>query len=387
MRFFNAVVLAAALAVSTITDFALGTTNNDTVFENLSGDVVVIHGWAGAKLIDTSDGNRVVWLTEGIMNNTEHPNINLPITHRGNAPHHIVNAGFLESSSFLDFYTPFLDAIQSAAVNSGGRFSVHLFDYDWRLDNVVNTLKFVDYLRHLRSNNGRNITIISHSMGGILSLGAIHLAPGLVQRAVFAGPPFNGSITPLHDRLEGAPFGTNTELFNADNHFLLRSSFCFFPFDNSGLVHASNGTAFPIDYFKPSSWFEYKLAANLKTTATTSLGTYGQRVAYTTYAVLMAAVIRGLMKPIPGFHYPKIAIIAGNAHDTIDRYPATRNPDGSLNVDYASALTVPGDGLITEYSVRLPAGIPHQVFNTTEGHMTLLNDFNAVKLAIDYVSA
>ncbi|RKP06933.1 Alpha/Beta hydrolase protein [Thamnocephalis sphaerospora] len=385
MRFLSTVAVVATAVLAVVSDITHAQATAGT-FDKLTGDVVVIHGWGGSKLVDTTKNNEVYWLTEEVVNNQVHPPMHLPINNRDDDYHPVKNSGYLESSSFLAYYTPFLNAIQQAAQASAGRFRVHLFDYDFRRDNVDTTQKFVAYLNNIYNGNGKKkMSVISHSMGGVITMAAIHQAPHLIGSVVMAGPPFNGSITALHDKLEGAPVGTNTEVFSADTHFLLRSSFCFFPFDGTGLVRA-DGSELIIDYFNPINWWVHKLAAPLKSTATSAIGTYQERVAYMIYAVSKAALIKFQMYARPFFPYPKIAILAGNQIPTVYRYPATFAADGSLNVNYANAINVPGDGLISLQSVRPPTGIPHTIFYTANDHMTLLNDLTAVGQAINSVA-
>ncbi|KAI9591770.1 Alpha/Beta hydrolase protein [Syncephalis fuscata] len=363
-------------------------TASTQTFDKLSGDIIVIHGFAGSKLVDTRQNNKEYWITQELLDDKIHPPMHLPITTRDNEPDPIITDGYLTNKTYIEYYSSFINGIEDAARVSNGRFRVHLFDYDFRRNNIDTIAKFIHYVEDIyRRRERRAVTVIAHSMGGIITLNAVHKRPELFKAAIFAGSPFNGSITALQAKLNGTPVGRNTECFTAETHFQLQSSFSFFPFDSTGLVKP-DGSDWHINYYDANEWLRYKLSPVLSTTNQLAMGSYKERVDYLHYAIERARQSRDgvIKKPNhSNFVYPKFVIIAGNTLPTPYRYQAKETTDGLLDIDYAQAIQVKGDGLIALSSAQLPQGIPYKTVYSTHGHMTLLDDLTAVRQAINLI--
>lgn len=104
----------------------------------------------------------------------------------------------------------------------------HVFDYDWRQDNVVTARKLDALIENMRRDCGDpalKVDVIAHSMGGLVTryflrygtqdvLDGNQLEPNLegsrkVRRAVLLGTPNLGSVGSLHGFLEGRRIGFN----------------------------------------------------------------------------------------------------------------------------------------------------------------------------------
>ncbi|KAI8053881.1 Alpha/Beta hydrolase protein [Syncephalis plumigaleata] len=355
-------------------------------FDKLVGDVVIVHGFRGSRLVDTSCNNEEYWFPEALLKDQVHPPMHLPINIRDNEPHNVVSQGYLANRSYIEYYSDFVNSIQQAADTCHGQFQLHWFDYDFRRNILACTTRFIDYLDEIYQRNGRqSITVIAHSMGGLIVLAALHKQPQLFRGVIFAGTPFNGSITAIPHKLIGSPVGENRQVFSAETHFQLQSTFTFYPFDSRGLVHADDGTDWPLDFHDIDVWLKYKLSVVLNTKETLSIGTYEERVDYLAYVLARARELKALLAYRSDITYPRLVVLAADHLPSPHRYPASLNTDGTLHVDIDRVINAPGDGLITLSSTTPPQGIPHSVVIANGTHMGLLDDMNAVRQAIDLI--
>jgi pimeloyl-ACP methyl ester carboxylesterase len=97
-------------------------------------------------------------------------------------------------------------------------------------------------------NQNQPITVIAHSMGGLITLSVLNRRPEMFKGVVFCGTPFGPVPMILWAFQRGAPFAS---LFSSEMHFSARSAFLFLPKDGKALVDSSNDEDILIDYFNP----------------------------------------------------------------------------------------------------------------------------------------
>ncbi|RKP27770.1 Alpha/Beta hydrolase protein [Syncephalis pseudoplumigaleata] len=217
-------------------------------FDELSGDVVVVPGFAGSRLVDTQRNNEEYWLTEDLLEDRVHPPMHLPIHVRDDAPDPVVSQGLLTDRPYIEYYSHFIHTLQQTADTSQGRLRVHLFDYDFRRNTVTLASRFIDYIETINRQQQQPVFVIAHSMGGLIALAALHQRPVLFRGILFAGTPFHGCIDALKNLQKGALWGRNRDVFTAETQFQLQSTFTFLPLDGRGLQHRENGTEWLLDF-------------------------------------------------------------------------------------------------------------------------------------------
>ncbi len=127
-----------------------------------------------------------------------------------------------------DVYAAFLGTLQAQLGTHGSPLRIHLFAYDWREDYFTAVKQLARLVSELKHQGATSITIIAHSMGGLITSyylrygsqapeeavetweGANH-----IDKVVLATVPFKGSMTAFHNMKHGARFGLNTTLIKA----------------------------------------------------------------------------------------------------------------------------------------------------------------------------
>src|SRR6185436_141041 len=144
--------------------------------------LVFIHGIKGSELTDAHGA--VNWFTAWQALGLSTPDLSLPLQWNGDVQQRdsLVATGPLDTVAWHDVYAPFL----KWAAASGRAF--HPFAYDWRRDNLETTDAFIRFLEKVRrESNDARIQVVAHSMGGLITLAAIHRRPELFHSVVFAG--------------------------------------------------------------------------------------------------------------------------------------------------------------------------------------------------------
>ena len=128
----------------------------------------------------------------------------------------------------IDVYRAFLKELRSQLIGHTPHAQLHLFAYDWRNDYLLAVKQLAKFVAKLRHDGATSISIIAHSMGGLITsyylrygdqephnaienwTGAQH-----IDRVVLATVPFKGSMTALRNMKHGAKFGLNSTLIKA----------------------------------------------------------------------------------------------------------------------------------------------------------------------------
>ncbi len=261
---FTSLLLIGCAANTRIPNFAELYNRSAQYKETPRNPIILIPGILGSRLIKSETG-RVVWGSfSGGYANPKNPEdarlIALPMqegTSLNQLTDSVVSNGTLDRIKVKLFGLPiemsvYIDIL--AALGIGGyrdeqlgkegvvdygddHFTCFQFDYDWRRDNVENTIRFHEFLLEKRAyvqtelenrygikNYDVKFDVITHSMGGLLAryylrYGAVDLptdgslppitwAGGrYVERVVLIGPPNAGTAKALFDLIRGRKFG------------------------------------------------------------------------------------------------------------------------------------------------------------------------------------
>ncbi|KAJ3045656.1 hypothetical protein HDV00_007782 [Rhizophlyctis rosea] len=349
-------------------------------FAHLTGNVVVIHGFGGARLVDTgSEGIPTVW--NGTL--TGKGTFDLPIGVEGGQKDRVRAVGFLQDAPGNPFYTSFLDKLK--ILEDDGKIKLHLFYFDWRRDNVYTSKLLSSRLDAIRDETKQPSVIFAHSMGSVITLHAIHNHPNptsVIRGVIFAGGPFNGNIGGLVQ--QSTP---STTLFP----FLVRSTWNYQPFDKRGVIDKTTGQDILLDLYQDSTWINNNFVPLLRNSSLADSFNLSrsQITTYLNKTLALGAQIRDAQYP-PNrspHHYPPLVTICSRSVPTAGTVNATRDASsGVVTLLLSEVNMTPGDGAVGWESCHLRKGIPSAGFVESKNeHMKLLDDFEAVGKAIDIV--
>jgi pimeloyl-ACP methyl ester carboxylesterase len=141
------------------------------------------------------------------------------------------------------------------------------FPYDWRRDNMETAQAFTQFIKELRAKGPRSISIVGHSMGGLvlayfLRYGvqnpehAVDTWEGarLIDRVVIMGSPFRGAPTILRDMQDGITTGLNTSLMQADAVASFPSSYQLLPMFGDDLLLTADLAPNGVDWRDLETW-------------------------------------------------------------------------------------------------------------------------------------
>ncbi len=94
---------------------------------------------------------------------------------------------------FVDVYKPIIDNLEKAGYEKGKNF--YIYTYDWRKDLVTQADDFNEYLNSVGISQADNITVIGHSLGGLVVKSyARKYGDGLIDKLLTVGSPHDGAI-------------------------------------------------------------------------------------------------------------------------------------------------------------------------------------------------
>lgn len=318
--------------------------------------MVFVHGIKGASLEDDQGRKRYLTGLQGLGLASARLALPLEWGPNGQARDALRPRGVLDKVVVIpglvqsQVYGPWL----KAAARSGTPF--HPFAYDWRRDNWESLNKLEKFIEATSAaHGGEPVRVVAHSMGGLLTMAALHRKPELIHSAVFVGVPFPGGIGFLQDLHQGLRTGLNGRILSPEVLATFPSVYSLFPLQTDALGEV-------VDLFSVEDWRRARL------------GPYRSEPpagfeAFFREALKSARAFRELVES-PLDTDVKIYVVRGEAHPTLARIQ--RSPDGSW--DFESLPREPGDG-----RVRATSQVPKNaevagVFTTAYEHSLMLND-------------
>lgn len=235
--------------------------------------IIFIPGYSGSALRNQSTGERI-WLTvsEALWGSST-----LALDEEGleiSGAMKLIEDGILRKVPVVPlFYT--VDVYDSFIEKLEGRFKgearIILFPYDWRQDNFKTVTKLDQLVDQLIDDGTRSISIIAHSMGGLVT--TYYLRYGAqepemtselprenwsgaqkIDRVVLAGVPFRGTMARFRDMQGGAQYGLNKTLMAGQAMSSFPSSYQLLPFFEGSKVLSRDLQAIPDVIFAPEYW-------------------------------------------------------------------------------------------------------------------------------------
>lgn len=336
-----ATLCAALCACSTASLPALPAPSGDTA-------TVFVPGYKGSFLAD-DQGDRP-WLTPGAALSGGDRSLALPFPGDHLGPHFgpLHPDGPMTRLSVLgigeDVYLHFLEFAARSLP------SPVAFAYDWRQDIRESGRALCERIAQLHA---KRVTIIAHSMGGLVTLACLRQGAPSVQGVVFAGTPFLGSPKIFHDFVLGDSAGRNHALLSPEALFTFASAFQLMPPDAAFLPGG--------EPFSPAWWTGQGLGVFADPARRTD-------AAYTSQLQRMLAAHDQLVReerdtPPP----PRALVVVGLGRPTVD---GVRLQGGRFDFDHPPLAD--GDGTVTATSAR--PGFPHDELVSKAAHTALLDD-------------
>ena len=235
--------------------------------------VIFIPGFKGSEL--KNDANDIIWISgaNGIFNLHS---LALPIPGLGinNGGENLRPGGVLKDVPIL-FGLFSYDVYQSTLKKIIGILPADVqfvpFGFDWRQDLSGTATLLGAEISKLHREGITDITLIAHSMGGLVTSyylrygshdidTAVENWEGLnqVNRVIFAGTPFRGAITIFNDMQIGIPAGLNTSLLDSEALGTFPVSYQLMPGSNQSTFISPTSADIPNAMHDASLWRKYR---------------------------------------------------------------------------------------------------------------------------------
>lgn len=176
----------------------------------------------------------------------------------------IIPSGMLQNIGPIDISRRLLKRLRASRNAQEGRLRVWDFGYDWRLSPLFLSAQIVKFLETLPCNqpnvpkHERGATMISHSLGGLLTRHAVNTNPLLVKHVVYAGTP-QYCVNILGPLRNGDDVLLSSRVLTAQTNFTIRTTFALLPLDGKCFFDANTKEPYDIDFFDPATYEEYRL--------------------------------------------------------------------------------------------------------------------------------
>ncbi|OWB82412.1 hypothetical protein B5S33_g1038 [[Candida] boidinii] len=230
---------------------------NDDVFDQLQGDVLILGGYRGSILRDTTTHSRS-WIPV-IKAGFNFKKIDLVVGYRDedelNAEDYNYPDGILSHIGPVDICRKLMKKLRS-----NEKVTLHNFGYDWRLSLDLTSEKLFMKLTEINAKNGgKGCIVIAHSMGGLVAHYTMQKDPSLFRGLLYMGVPYPcpNILGPLR---VGDKVLFSSTLLSAEANFFMRSSFVFLPKNGEIFKNSETGEKYKLNFFDPEVWVEYNLS-------------------------------------------------------------------------------------------------------------------------------
>ena len=235
--------------------------------ECLTGDVIVIGGYRGSILRSAKPPHRQLWVPVKVGLNLRKVNLEV-----GLAPEDeermeetIFASGVLSHIGPVDICRRLLRRLRKSPNAKSERLRVHDYGYDWRLSPHLSSRRLLEFVETLQRNQPdkpakhRGVTVIAHSLGGLITRHAINLRPELFAGVVYAGVPQH-CVNILGPLRNGDAVLLSSRVLTAQVNFTMRTSFVLLPEDGKCFIDKETGLRHDVDFFDVKTWDEYRLS-------------------------------------------------------------------------------------------------------------------------------
>lgn len=345
--------------------------------------VIFVHGYYGSSLREKNDGTLRFIRLSTVLFGSFRIALDSELLGLPKSPPLEV-AGLQESFPIipwiysLDIYGGFLEKL-------GRTHQVAAFAYDWRQDLFRSVQELDAFVKEVQAAQPRSISIAAHSMGGLIA--AYYLGygaqepeharppkePGPVNKVVFFGTPFRGTISILRNMKYGTGYPWNRDLLEPETVASFPSSYHLLPFASASLLdEAGNSRPLPLD--DVGFWEKEKIGLLREPNPARRAYTQRQieRAVFFLHR-LSGAQPRGL----------RVMNVVGVGHDTL----ATGFAEGFAFTPEGPAITKDGDGSVVMASAAPPLGFdPEKTVETDFTHDKLFLDPKVEKAYVQFLN-
>lgn len=223
----------------------------NSVWDELEGDVVIMGGYRGSKLVYSKTGEKI-WVP--IKAGFNFTNADLYINPDPNGE--LETQKKIHSSGMLTHVGP-VDVSRKLIKKIGSNPKVNIkdFGYDWRLSLAITAEKLREFLEPIynKQKEKKGVYLIAHSMGGLVAHKVLQEYTHLIRGLIYVGSPSQcpNIIGPFRF---GDEIIYNKTLLSKENNFFMRSSFHFLPFDGRCFIDKNTMERYDIDFFDVKVW-------------------------------------------------------------------------------------------------------------------------------------
>lgn len=226
----------------------------ESIFDEIEGNIVIMGGYRGSILRDAKSRKRV-WIPIKAGFNLRKINLLLGPTKEDelNASKYIIPDGVLKNIGPIDICRRLIKRL-----SSNPNANVVEFGYDWRLSGPVLSQNLINELQRIHDETGKPSLIIAHSMGGLITHGALQQRPDLFRSIVYVGSP-SECLNILGPIRFGDSVILSDKILTYETNFMMRSSFLFLPLHGSVFINRDTHDPYDLDLFDPEVWVKYNL--------------------------------------------------------------------------------------------------------------------------------
>lgn len=363
---------------------------------NAESAIIVVPGYYGTRLVREADRSLVfISLTQALFGRQS---LTLPVPDLGfEGTIDLKPDGILDEVRVvpllysIDVYGSLLDRLRPSNINGQ---EVIPFTYDWRGDLMDTVRSFDALIRSLRDKGTKDISVVAHSMGGLivsyyLRYGAQDIDTAVetwkgteeFKRVVLVGVPFLGAMNAFRNMNYGATVGWNSSLLSYEAYASFPASYYTLPdADSDELITLEGqplqGVIRNAGQWQRSGWGLLKYKEGFPNDIV------DRRATYTSYWLHRSQrFLELLQEPLstPSPHHPSLLYLYAKGTSTLAKGVWTGNQGGqgidSLFFDDAdlagsesaekfSTVYADGDGTVTVSSAWLPVAY-RRAFQTT----------------------
>ena len=233
----------------------------------LQGDVVVMGGYRGSVLRSAEPPHRQLWVPVKVGLNIRKVNLEIGLDPEDeeNMERTIFPSGMLTHIGPVDISRRLLRNLKHCKNSQDGLLRVHDYGYDWRLSPHLLSRKFLEFVEGLPCNvpgipeSQKGVTIIAHSLGGLIVRHAVNQRPELFRGVVYAGVPQH-CVNILGPIRNGDEVLLSSKVLTAQVNFTMRSSFALLPEGGQCFIDKDTKEEYPVDFFNVETWQKYALS-------------------------------------------------------------------------------------------------------------------------------
>ncbi|KAF2461975.1 hypothetical protein BDY21DRAFT_266995, partial [Lineolata rhizophorae] len=234
--------------------------------ENLTGDVVVLGGYRGSVLRSAEPPHRQLWVPIKVGLNLRKVDLEVGLTDEDEETmeQRIIPGGMLTHIGPVDIARRLLKRLRASDNARTGKLRVHNYGYDWRLSPHLLSRQLRDFLAKLPCNRPdlpkerRGATVIAHSLGGLITRHVVNEQPDLFAGVIYAGVP-QTCVNILGPLRNGDDVLISSRVLTAQVNFTIRTSFALLPLDGKCFFNKHTKEEYPVDFFDPQTWVDYRL--------------------------------------------------------------------------------------------------------------------------------